>query len=114
MHRDHAVSISFGQKKYAESSGADADGILQHGLEYWLQIAGRRADDCENMGRSRELLQSLVPLAGKPRKLSFLGFSGGTAAAHSWRIAPPRRYRRAASRFSRFAACSGAPSHRPP
>src|SRR5215469_10604829 len=57
MHRDHAVSISFGQKKYAESSGADADGILQHGLEYWLQIAGRRADDAQHLRCCRLLLQ---------------------------------------------------------
>src|SRR5215469_9801728 len=62
MHRDHAVSISFGQKKYAESSGADADGILQHGLEYWLQIAGRRTDDAQHIRSGRLLFQRLTKI----------------------------------------------------
>src|SRR6516162_11725848 len=41
--------------------------------------------------------------------------SGGTATASSlWRIGSPWRYRLTAPRFSRFAACCGAPSHRLP
>ena len=28
---------------------ADADGVFQHDLEYWLQIAWRTADDLENL-----------------------------------------------------------------
>jgi hypothetical protein len=32
------------------------------------------------------LFKRLVTLAGKPCKLSFLGFGGGTAAAYSYRI----------------------------
>src|SRR5215469_5659812 len=62
MHRDHAVSISFGQKKYAESSGADADGILQHGLEYWLQTTGRRTDDAQHIRSGRLLFQRLTKI----------------------------------------------------
>jgi hypothetical protein len=42
----------------------------------------------------------------KTRGLSFLTSNGGTAAARSL-----KRFRLAASRLSRFAACSGAPSH---
>src|SRR5262249_17461870 len=38
----------------------------------------------------------------------------GLARADNWRITTLRLLRLAASRFSRFAACSGAPSHRPP
>src|SRR6516165_1222505 len=66
MHRDHAVSISFGQKKYAESSGADADGILQHGLEYWLQFAGRRTDDAQHIRCSSLLLQRFAEIRRTP------------------------------------------------
>src|SRR6516225_961728 len=59
------------------------------------------------MGRSRELLQSLGPLAGASRELRFL-------AHRLWRTAPLWRHRFVALRFGSFAACSVAPSHRLP
>jgi len=55
------------------------------------------------------LFLRLVQFAGKPRDLGFLASRGRTVLACSF-----QGFRLAASRFSRFAACSGAPSHRPP
>jgi hypothetical protein len=54
------------------------------------------------------LFLRLVQFAGEPRNLGFLASTGGTATAHSL-----EGFRLAASRFGQFAACSGAPSHRP-
>src|SRR5215469_253029 len=81
------------------------DNDLQHGLEF----VRRSTDDLKNLRGRPLLLQRLITLAAKARDLSFLAGSGGTALAHSF-----YGFRLAASRLSRFAACSGAPSHRPP
>jgi len=43
----------------AEFGLADSDGIFQHSLEDWLQLAGRRTDDLENLRGRRLLLQRL-------------------------------------------------------
>ena len=50
-----------------------------------------------------------ITLAPKPRDLSFLAGNGGTAMARNL-----YGLRLAAVRIRQFAACSGAPSHRPP
>src|SRR6516165_5734690 len=85
------------------------DDDLQHGLEF-----GRRStDDLENLGCRPLLFKRLVTLAGEPRDVCFLAVIRGTVA-RSGRNAALRYLRLALSRFSRFAACSGAPSHRPP
>jgi len=42
-------------KHHAKLCVADADRVLQHALEYWLQFAGRRTDDLQYL-RSRRLL----------------------------------------------------------
>jgi hypothetical protein len=64
------------------------------------------------MGRSRELLQSLVPLAGKPGDDRFLTGNGSAAVAHGlWRFAALWLGGFAASRFGRLVACYGALSH---
>src|SRR5215469_17578133 len=70
---------------------------LNQGVEYRLEIESRATDRFENVSSCGLLFSRFVQLAGEPRDL------GCTA---------PRGFR--ASRFSRFAACSGAPSHRPP
>src|SRR5262249_4561249 len=82
-------------------------------LEHRPEVESRPTNDLEHVGRGSLLRQRLVQLAAEPHDLGFLGFGGGTAAAHSCRIAA-LWHRFAASPFSRFAACSGAPSHRPP
>src|SRR3974390_2903780 len=80
------------------------DNDLQHGQEF-----GRRsADGLKNLRRGRLLFLRSVQFTAKPCDLSFLAGSGGTALAHSL-----YGFRLAASRLSRLAACSGAPSHRP-
>ena len=66
------------------------------------------AYDLEHIASRGLLLSRFLQLAGKPRNFCFLAGCGGT------RIATLRRLRLAASRCSQFAACSGAPSHRPP
>jgi hypothetical protein len=43
---------------------ADANGLLQHGLEHGLQIARRTADDLEHLRRGRLLLQRFRELDG--------------------------------------------------
>src|SRR5215472_7578238 len=77
---------------------------VKHGLE-----CGRRStDNSKNFRRGRLLFLRLVQFTGEPRDLSFLAGRGGTAMARSL-----SGLRLVASRFSRFSACSGAPSHRP-
>src|SRR5262249_32647175 len=44
----------------AELGLADARRLLQHGLEHWLQLAGRTADDLQHL-RSRSLLLQRLP-----------------------------------------------------
>ena len=48
---------------------ADADGVLQHGLEHWLQIAGRRTDDAQHVSGRRLLLKRLAQFIEQPRVL---------------------------------------------
>src|SRR6516165_11979266 len=86
---------------------AEPYSILQDRIEDGLQAARRRRDRAKDFGRCRLLLQRLAQLAPKPHNLCFLAGSRRTAMAHSvW------GFRLTASRFSQFAACSGAPSHR--
>src|SRR5262249_60291087 len=59
VHRYGAERIVLVQKHVAEICAADAHGILEHGLKYRLEIAGRAADDLEQIGRSLLLLQRL-------------------------------------------------------
>jgi hypothetical protein len=88
MHRNGSKAVSFGLKKYAELRLANARRVRQNGSEHWLQIAGRRADDLQDLGSRGELLQRLIPLAFKQRDLRFLASSRGTTPTHGlWRIA---------------------------
>src|SRR5215472_14700371 len=82
---------------------------LSQGIEYRLEIESRATNRFENVSCCGLLLSRFVQLATKPRDLSFLAIDGRTATARS-----VQGFRLTASRVSRFAACSGAPSHRPP
>src|SRR5262249_24767018 len=82
---------------------------FDQGIEHRLEVEGRAADHLEHVGGGGLLFPRLVQLAGEPRDLGFLTSNGGTAMACSL-----KGFCLAASRLSRFAACSGAPSHRPP
>src|SRR6516225_8006417 len=81
---------------------------LSQGIEYRLEIESRATNRFENVSSCGLLFSRFVQLATKPHDLCFLAGSRRTAMAHSvW------DFRLAASRASLFAACSGAPSHRP-
>src|SRR5215469_10268769 len=82
---------------------------LDQSIEYRLEIKSRATNRFENVSSCGLLFSRFVQLATKPRDLSFLSSNGGTATARSL-----EGFRLAASRLSRFAACSRAPSHRPP
>ena len=79
---------------------------LADGVKDGLNIGPRACNDAKDLAGRPLLLLPFAQFAGEPRDLGFLAGSGGTAMAHSLRLA--------ASRFSRFAACYGAPPHRPP
>jgi hypothetical protein len=53
----------------AELGLADARRVLQHSLEYWLQFAGRAADDLEHVGGRGLLVQRFAQLVEQPRIL---------------------------------------------
>src|SRR6516164_10254945 len=76
--------------------------LFSYGLQNGRDIAWRVRDQAQNLAHRRQL-------AGEPHDLGFLAGSGRTAMAHSL-----QGFRPAAARFSQFAACSVAPSHRPP
>src|SRR6516165_11629275 len=80
-----------------------------HDLQHWAEFARRCADYLQNLRCRRLLFPRIVQLATKLRDLSFLTSTGGTAMARTL-----NGLRLSASRVSRFAACSGAASHRPP
>jgi hypothetical protein len=56
-------------EQYAKLGLADAHRILQHGLEYRLQLAGRRADDLQHIRRCGLLLSRFRQFAGKSADL---------------------------------------------
>src|SRR6516162_8353522 len=88
---------------------AEASRTPDHDLQHWAEFARRCADYLQNLRCRRLLFPRIVQLATKPRDLSFLTSTGGTAMARTL-----NGLRLAASRFSQFAAYFGAPSHRPP
>jgi hypothetical protein len=113
MCGNHVEGISLAQVQISQGGLADARRILQNGIENRLQISRRGADDAQHLGGRGLLLQRLIPLAFIQRDLLTHTGSGRSAmAGRLWRIAALWRCRLAASRVSRFAACSGAPSHR--
>ena len=59
VHGNDTKAVAFFKRQYAELRLADARGVLQHGVEYRLQIARRGADDTEHVRRRGLLLQGL-------------------------------------------------------
>src|SRR6516225_5141452 len=88
---------------------AEARRTSSNNLQHGLKLGRRSANGLKNLRCGRLLFLRLVQFTAKPLNLSFLTSNEGTNTAHS-----RKGFRLAASRFSRFAACSGAPSHRLP
>ena len=61
----------------AERGITDVDGLLQHGLEQRVQIAGRATDDLQHFRRSRLLLKGLAQFTQQSRVLYRNGGLGG-------------------------------------
>src|SRR5262249_41289867 len=69
VQRNVPEYIALIEQQVAEAGLADANGVLKHSLEHWLQLAGRTADDLEHVGGSSLLLQRLAQLAQQARVL---------------------------------------------
>src|SRR5215471_16303850 len=50
-------------------SAAQPDRLLNHGIEDWLKVAGRRIDDLQHLGGGGLLLQRLARLVNQTRIL---------------------------------------------
>ena len=115
VHRHSAKCVPLTQEGHTKICSADTNRILQHGLEDRLKLAGRRADDAQDLRCGLLPLQRLVAFAGKTRGLRFLGDSGRTTTGHGLGWNGARSHLRlTAARFSFFAAFSRAPCHRLP
>src|SRR5262249_30188741 len=62
MYCHDAEGIAFAEHERAELGVAYARGVLQHGLEHGLQVAGRTADDLQHLRGRGLLLQRLAQL----------------------------------------------------
>src|SRR5262249_61577485 len=69
VHRDRAKGVSLAQEQVAELRLAEADRVCQHGLEHWLQRAGRAANDAQHLRGRRLLLKGFVQLVEQSRVL---------------------------------------------
>src|SRR5262249_25925783 len=69
VQRDVPEYIAFVEQQVAEAGLADANGVLKHSLEHWLQFAGRAADDLEHVGGGGLLLQRVPQLVEQARVL---------------------------------------------
>ena len=88
MHRNEAQPFAIPAVDAAELSVADADGFLQYRLKNRQKVAWKTADDLEDFGGSRLLLQRLVALARQQRNLLVFATNGRrTATRDLWRIA---------------------------
>ena len=87
---------------------------LADGVEHGMNVGPRACDDAKNLAGRPLLLLRLIPLAFIQRDLLTHTGSGRSAAGGLWRSAALSRCHLTTSRFSLFAACSGAPSHCPP
>src|SRR5262249_5669029 len=66
VERLGAEGVSVVQVERAELGLADARGVLQHGLEHRLQLAGRAADYAQHLRRRCLLLQRFAQIIGAP------------------------------------------------
>src|SRR5262249_8659740 len=86
--------------------------VVQYGLQYWLKLPRRPADDPQNLRGGGLLLQRLMQFLGEPRDFRVpVGRRGTATDAGLRRIATLGHYRLAMSRFKGFAACFGEPPH---
>jgi hypothetical protein len=70
VHRDSAKNVSLAKEQIAELGAADADRVLQHGLEHRLQVPRRAGDDLQHLGRCCLLLQRLSKVIARFAKLA--------------------------------------------
>src|SRR6516165_6605157 len=63
---------------------ADAHGVCQHSLKYWLKLARRRADDPQHLRDRRPLLACLLKFARLALKLFFQIGNRRMAAARGY------------------------------
>jgi hypothetical protein len=76
------------QQDHGVMRGAKGHCRAHNGVQHWLHIGGRAADDAQNFARRRLLLQRLVTFTDDPRDLCFVTASEGTATVPGlWRIA---------------------------
>src|SRR5215831_17202424 len=66
---DSAESVPLPEVQHAELGIADAGCVCQHGLEHGFELAGRAADDTEDLGGRRLLLQRFAQLIEQARVL---------------------------------------------
>ena len=69
MPCDRPKPIGLGQPQEPELGLADADRILQHGLEHRLEVARRARDDLQHLRGRRLLLQRLAQFVEQARVL---------------------------------------------
>src|SRR5262249_55590128 len=76
MRRDGAKAVALAEVERAELSLADASGILEYGLEYWLKLAGRTRNYPKHFGRCcllfqcfAQVIRALAQLVEQPRVL---------------------------------------------
>ena len=63
MRRSDAKNLSFAEIHVSELGLANARRVCEHGLEYRLQLPGRRRDDLQHLGGRGLLLQRLAEIA---------------------------------------------------
>jgi hypothetical protein len=61
--------IAVVEQQVAEAGLADANSVLKHSLEHWLQLAGRTADDTEDLRGRGLLLKGFAQLVEQARIL---------------------------------------------
>ena len=82
---------AFTAEQNAKLGPANAGGVLQHGLKHGLQPTGGCTDDTQHLRSCGLLLQRLVALALRTRKLFFKVYIG--VLRHRGRPCPPFRRR---------------------
>src|SRR6516162_3499318 len=68
-HRRKREALAVIGAKMAKGRLTQPDGLAEHRLKYWPEIAGRGIDDAQHLGRRGLLLQSLARLGQEPRVL---------------------------------------------
>src|SRR6516164_7875686 len=82
MQRNRAKRFPFGLKQHAELRLADAHCVLQHGLEYRLQLSGGAGDDAQHLRSCRLPLERLgkAPRASASSRVRASSFCSSSRA----------------------------------